>query len=116
MTLTKQQKILIVTLLLVMAAAGYYFFFSGTSESLSVGIDLSPATREVVGEDVLVLVEQLKKISVDPSLFSSPIFLRLKDFTVPILPEAQGRSNPFAEIGADTAQTFPSLRISYEGN
>lgn len=52
-------------------------------------------------KDVLTLVEKLKSISIDQNIFSSPLFLGLRDFTKGVFPELQGRTNPFATIGSD---------------
>lgn len=54
------------------------------------------------GEDILALVETLKKITIDKTLFTSDLFLGLKDYSVTLNPEPQGRPNPFANIGVDS--------------
>lgn len=53
------------------------------------------------GREILALLADLKKISLDESIFSDPIFQSLKDFSVELAPEPKGRQNPFAPIGKD---------------
>ena len=52
----------------------------------------------VVGEDILSLVAKLNTLSFDPSLFKSALFTGLLDFSIPLVPEQQGRDNPFAPV------------------
>ncbi len=94
----KTQKLLVaIVCLLVLAFLGYRLYTAPASEEVaSVNF-----TTEAASQDILTLVEKLEAISIDKSVFSSPIFTSLVDFTVPLLPEAQGRSNPFAPIGSD---------------
>jgi hypothetical protein len=114
MTLSKSQKTIAAVLFLGVAGfIMYYLLFRGESVVPSLPLGGSGSANPIVGQDVLALVEQLKKVSVDPSLFSSPLFSTLKDFTVPITPEARGRTNPFAEIGIESGQRPPPLRTSY---
>ena len=47
---------------------------------------------------LLRLLKNLENLALDPSLFASPGFVRLEDFTQPIPPQAPGRVNPFAPI------------------
>jgi hypothetical protein len=97
------QKIIIIALtLFVVAFVGYRLFTMTPDASLST--DLSSPTTEVAGQDILTLVEKLKLITIDESVFSSPTFSNLKDFSSEITPEAQGRVNPFAGIGNDSSQ------------
>src|SRR5436190_1339518 len=76
MSLLNTKNILIVIVLIVIIAAGYYYFTSSAPIPVSI---LVPTTSEVAGEDILVLVEKLKKVSIDSSLFSGALFSSLKD-------------------------------------
>ena len=93
------KKILIGLAVLVLGGLGYYFFFSSSS-TVPVGL-LVPSDGQVVGQDVLVLVEKLRTISIDQNVFSEALFTSLQDRTVSLTPESQGRQNPFALIGLD---------------
>ena len=55
----------------------------------------------ISGQEILNLTNKLKNISIDQAIFSSKLFLTLKDFGTVLTPELQGRPNPFAPIGTD---------------
>ena len=99
MSFLKSQKILIGGIILVIILAGaLYYFYSGSS---SVSVDfLIPEESQSVGQDIIVLVDKLNSISsIDSSLFSSVLFINLRDFSAILTPESQGKPNPFAPIG-----------------
>ena len=93
---TTQKLAIALITLIVLLVFGYNSLAKGQptpSGSVSLG------NSEIVGEDILTLVEKLKTISLDQSLFTSPLFMSLKDYSVTLYPESQGRANPFAGIG-----------------
>lgn len=96
----KVQKLIIVAfVLLILAFLGYRIFLQ--SAELPVGeADLSGVA--VVGQDILDLVKETERVSIDKSLFSSVLFTGLVDFEVIPTPEAQGRPDPFAPVGVDS--------------
>lgn len=53
------------------------------------------------GREILTLLADLKKITLDESVFSDPVFRSLKDISVELIPEPKGRPNPFAPLGKD---------------
>lgn len=95
------QKIIIVIFVLVLLAFfGYQVFL--TSYEAPVGeADLSG--QEIVGQDILELVDKTEKVKIDVSIFTSDLFTNLVDYQIEIDPELQGRPNPFAPIGSDLA-------------
>ena len=54
-----------------------------------------------IGEDLIRMHTELERVNFDQSLFSSPIYQGLIDFTVPIPQQPTGRPNPFDAIGRD---------------
>ncbi|MCX6702236.1 MAG: hypothetical protein NTX96_03540 [Candidatus Zambryskibacteria bacterium] len=101
----KTQKILIAMIvLLLLGFLGYKMF---TKETVVLENTIVPSNTEIVGQDILSLVEELKAISIDQDFFSNPLFSNLKDFTQTIFPEARGRVNPFAVIGSDGSLSLP---------
>ncbi|MBU4480087.1 hypothetical protein KKG48_01415 [Patescibacteria group bacterium] len=54
-----------------------------------------------VGGDLLVLLLELKSLSLDGGIFANEAFINLKDFSTEIRPQPVGRNNPFAAIGND---------------
>lgn len=93
------QKLLIyIGTLVFVAFIGYRLFTN------QVPIQTELTQSEVVGQDIISLVEQLKMVSIDKSIFSSDIFNSLIDFNVTINPENKGRINPFAPIELSSPQ------------
>lgn len=102
---TQQKLLVIVVVLLVLGAFGY-FTFMGTSDELApgaLGNSSVPIGTVARGQNILVLVEKLKQISIDKTFFSSVLFSKLQDYSVPLQEEARGRANPFAAIGAEVS-------------
>jgi hypothetical protein len=97
--LSTKQIIIGVSAILISGVLIYTFFIRG-SGAIPVDV-LVPVSDQSVGQDILVLVDKFKSVSIDPSLFSSTLFTTLKDSSVPLNPESQGRVNPFANIGVE---------------
>ena len=95
------QKTLIALVLFIGLGFLVYNLFINKRPEILIRL-LDPENTETVGEDILILVEKLKVVSIDPSLFSSTLFTNLKDSSAVLTPESQGRSNPFAPVGLDT--------------
>jgi len=81
--------------LLLLAIFGYYFLSSDSDVATDVVI---PVNYSPVGTDVLEMVEKLKEVKIESSVFQSSVFTSLKDFSVSLLSEIQGRDNPFDAI------------------
>lgn len=102
-----RQKILLGVLAIVVIVAVIYY--SNLWKSTSVGEVLTMSGQEeVVGQDVLVIVNKLRQVTIDPSIFSDPLFTSLKDISITINPENQARFNPFAPIGVETGGDIQS--------
>src|SRR3990167_7153228 len=98
MIINSTQKLLItMTILLALGFFGYEMFWKNPKH-LAESADSS---AEIVGEDILILVEKLRAVSIDQSIFSSILFKSLKDSSTAIISESKGRLNPFATIGAE---------------
>ena len=59
------------------------------------------AVAASVGTDIINLRNDLEKVNFDQSLFASPGYLGLIDFSIAIPQLPVGRVNPFANIGRD---------------
>ncbi len=82
--------------LLVAAIVLYNFFFK--SEAITVP---SESAASAIGEDLIKIRGDLQKVTLDQTIFSSPGYLLLIDFSTEIPKQATGRSNPFDIIGRD---------------
>ncbi len=103
-SLTSKNILIPILLVLVLAFLGYYFFSGGTSNTVIV----SDQSGAPLGQDILVLADKLNSLSIDPSVFSSALFTTLVDFNSSLIPEPQGRINPFAKIGVDSVAVTSS--------
>ncbi len=111
MSHSSREKILIGVLILLIVGYFGYQMFSGGSAPAAVSVsttDSSATSSGVVGQDILTLVLKLQNISIDSSLFSSPLWTALKDSAAPLSPESQGRTDPFAALGSENAVAGPA--------
>jgi len=58
-----------------------------------------PVESQVVGADLIDLLEELQSVSFDESFFSDPTLNSLTDYAIDLGTQPQGRTNPFVEIG-----------------
>lgn len=96
-TLTTQRLVTAGGTIVLLIFLGYNLF-SGINTEVKSDEQMQTV---MVGEDILVLVERLNRISIDKDLFSSRLFTSLVDFSTDLYPESQGRSNPFALFGVE---------------
>jgi hypothetical protein len=86
---------------LILAAGAYFVLSKGGDEALlqSTGSEeiTSPVSREL-----LVILSDLRTVTLDESLFGDEGFRSLVDFGIEIPLQPVGRRNPFAPIGSQT--------------
>jgi hypothetical protein len=100
----------IIALVLIVAAAGYYFYTSSGSNNSGASFTVTDASSSV-GADVLNLLNQIQSLQINTTLFQSPVYQSLTDFTVQVPTEPIGKSNPFA-TGAATGNPNPESAAS----
>jgi len=105
----KRQKILLGILGIVVLAAGFYYSNLWRSSEVLTAITSTETT--VVGEDLIILVNKLQNVKIEPAIFQDKLFMSLVDFSVPVNPENLSRPNPFAPIGSDIGVIQVSARI-----
>jgi hypothetical protein len=94
----------------IFAITGFviYSSFFGPSSSSTTVSSTATTTISTEGQDIIYTASKIDTVSIDSTIFSSPLFTNLIDFDTSPSPEAQGRPNPFADIGNDSnAQVFP---------
>ncbi|TSC70386.1 MAG: hypothetical protein CEO12_410 [Parcubacteria group bacterium Gr01-1014_46] len=102
----KVQKIILsVLILLGLGFVVYSTLFGDVPVPENLGEDTTVAVA--VGQDILTLADKLQSTQIDTTIFSSPLFQSLIDISTPLTPEAQGRENPFAQIGVDSGASSP---------
>jgi len=117
MALSKTEKTSVAVLIIAVLGVVGYFVFSGSS---SPSVTPAVAGSAPVGQDILALVQKLKVVSIDPTIFSSAVFSSLKDFQVPLASEVQGRADPLSPLGVDapfiTTLAAPVQNISQDNS
>ena len=94
------KSILIFGAILIVAFIAYSYLFKGSDNGKTL-VQSSPTAAdggEVVGGDLLAVLNNLQAINLDDAVFNDPIFQHLRNFRVEIPPEPIGRPNPFAPI------------------
>jgi hypothetical protein len=106
-TSMKSYLILAAVIVIVIIA---YMYLKPASDSGTATLDQNQfAADQAVGTRVLSLLNQISALRIDVSFFKDPIYMSLRDHTVPIPEESVGRDNPFAPIPGVTAPgTLPA--------
>jgi hypothetical protein len=113
--MSKNVKIIIVIFIFILiCAGGYYYATSGSSvtptssiqTTATAGVSANAGTLDAgdaaLGDKFLSLLLNMRSIKLDQTLFASPTFTTLHDFSTPISPDANpGRVNPVAPLGQD---------------
>lgn len=95
----------IIAIAVVVAAFfAYSFFLKGSDAPALVSERPALLAENVKGRELLRVLLSLRNIKLDESIFASPLFTALEDFTIILPPSGNvGRPNPFAPIGQDGA-------------
>jgi hypothetical protein len=115
------KKILLFALILgvIIVIAVFVFGNKGTDKSLNTPV--STTTQNPISgqsQKFLQSLSQVKSITLDTTFFSDPAYLKLQDFTQPIILEDTrliGRPNPFAPLGVDTIFNEPEPTTTNTG-
>lgn len=75
-----------------------YYAFSGNIAISEDSLLMAQPEGEAASAEVLNLLNQIQSLHIDASLFQSPAYQSLVDYTVPIPDQNVGRPNPFAPI------------------
>ncbi len=101
-TLKKYKTLLIVVVIVIVAFVGYSMFFDVSNNSGTVLVSKDTSAQKGGDNKLLVLLVNLKSITLDESLFSDSAFRSLIDFGQQLVPEPTGRQNPFAPVGSES--------------
>jgi hypothetical protein len=93
-------KSTLIILIVLVVGAGIYFYTMG--DRVPAGSSLlqgnSATLPDNVAAEVLALLNQIKSLEIDPTVFDEPVYQTLVDYSVPIPPQNVGRVNPFAPV------------------
>lgn len=108
----RTKKISVIIGVIVLLGLAYFYFQGGSSATSDSLLQTNGAVG--VGSAELALLNQMKSIRIDTTLFSDPAYVSLVDNSVAITPEAVGRPNPFAPIPgvADPNASEPASGIT----
>jgi|TARA_Y100000310_G_scaffold345866_1_gene471944 hypothetical protein len=98
--LKKYKNILLFLGIFAALAVGYTMFFGDDGDG-SLLVSEQPLGSPEIGRELLTTLLEIKSLSLDESLFASPAFTSLEDFSQELVSLPSGRANPFAPIGVD---------------
>jgi hypothetical protein len=101
-----QNKILAAGVLALLFGFGYYLFFMQDSSAPLTTVE----TESPVTQELLTTLANLRKIELNKSIFTDPVFVSLNDFGVVIPKEPIGRRNPFLPF-TGVSQPNTSLKV-----
>lgn len=89
------KKTIIFIIVILVLALVYFYFAGGEAPAATL---LTGTGSGGVGAVELSLLNQMKSLQIDTSLFKDPAYVSLIDYSVAITPQNVGRPNPFAPI------------------
>ncbi|MFA7216417.1 MAG: hypothetical protein WC095_00305 [Candidatus Paceibacterota bacterium] len=96
MSLSQTQKAIIA--IIMFGLSGFIVYNSFFKSALIIS-DNSFSEEDSDSQDIIDLAEEFQDITINASVFSSPLFRSLKNADSSVSQEIQGRDNPFASIG-----------------
>ena len=101
------RKIIMIAILAILVFSALYFFVFNKKAPITVLDQFgNPVEAQVVGQDLVDLLNQIQAVTLDESLFRNPAFIHLTDYSIVLPEEPRGRQNPFDTIGGRS--TIPS--------
>ena len=100
-----QHKIIIAVGAIVVIGIAWYMLSSGSSDTSN----LVTEEMDAGDQELIQSLQILRAIQLDPSIFSNPSYLSLRDFSTQIIPEPVGRPDPFAPLSASVAPTSQTM-------
>lgn len=96
----KKNKILLIAFVVVSLVFAWSMLGRESSSSSSSLLTSAAQTQRgaAVDQDIIRLLLDMRSIRLDGSVFQTPAFVLLRDFGRDIVPEPQGRPNPFAPV------------------
>jgi len=92
------KKFGIIALSVVIIGGAYYFFIiKDGAEVIDINAGSDPIRSFEVAR-IVNLLDDLKGITINESIFSNPTLTELQDFELQIPEEARSRDNPFAPV------------------
>jgi hypothetical protein len=101
MSWIKKHKFLVIILLLAVLGLAYVVLQDSLTEIKLPTVSglLRESGDDTEYQDAVRVLSDLRRISLDTSIFENTAFVSLFDFTRPLEPKPLGRRNPFLPIG-----------------
>jgi hypothetical protein len=96
----KYKNIILIIAIFIIAFVAYTMLFGGERDEALLTSESVEEISDVEG-NLLPLLMELRKVELEASIFSSPAFRSLQDFSQELVPEPVGRRNPFAPLGVE---------------
>lgn len=100
------KKPIIISVAVILLVGLAYFYFSGSpsnKESSLTAADAYQTEASLAGANVLVLLNKISSLHIDPAIFDSPVYKSLVDHTVIVPEQNVGKINPFLPFFGRTA-------------
>lgn len=105
MNILSSNKIVVAAAALIIAGALWYGF-SGTSSNAPVlGTQSADTAVNDEDKDLVAKLLQLRSVTLTGTIFASPVFHGLQDFSTDITQEPVGRVDPFSPLPASISQS-----------
>lgn len=94
----------IILIIIVLLSIMLFFYFKGKPNADSVSSLEETGTTEsndalAASNRIVALLNQISSLEINDSIFKTPVYKSLVDYTVAIPEQNIGRPNPFAPIG-----------------
>lgn len=96
----KYKKIIIIILIVILLFLVWSIFINDDPEIEPLLITRDSEEVGDLGEKIIQTLNRVKKIELDKSVFSHPVFIRLEDYSRDIQKQGVGRNNPFEPFSA----------------
>lgn len=95
---------IIILIVILLVSIGLFFYFKGKPSDSSISSLEESGTAEsndalAASNRVVSLLNQISSLEINDSIFKTPVYKSLVDYTVAIPEQNIGRPNPFAPIG-----------------
>jgi hypothetical protein len=90
--------VFVIIILILCAGVAYWGLTKNDSLDAALITDPNSAAVAPEGADVAALLNQIRSLNIDGSLFESDSYHSLYDFTIEVPIQPVGRSNPFASV------------------
>ncbi len=91
---------------LVVAFVAYVYFFPHSDDAVLT----SEAVATPIENELVQLLLRLETVTLPDGVFGDPTFQSLEDFSQELVPEPQGRDNPFAPLSGSRSTSASAPR------